>query len=507
MARHRLLASTIIAAAMLIPAAAMAGKADDTLVYASDSEPENVSPYHNNLREGVILSRHAWDTLIYSDPADGKYKPYLATSWTWTDPKTLDLDLRQGVKFHNGDSLTADDVVFTFNYVQTPAAKVVTKQNVDWIKSAEKLGDYKVRIHLKEPFPAALEYLSGPTPIYPAKYFQAVGLEGFAKAPIGSGPYRITAVNTGKGVRLERFDGYFADSPIPKPKIAKLEFRVMPDSESRVAALMTGAIDWTWRVPHDQAMAMKSAPGLSVLSAESMRIGYIGFDSRGTSSAEAPFKDLRVRQAVAMAIDRKSLVDNLVGGGSNVMHAACFPSQTGCDPNAVTKYEYNPRKAKELLAEAGYPQGFKTEIQAYRERDYAEAIMGYLKAVGIDARLNFLKYAAMRENQRAGTVPLVFNTWGSFSVNDASASTGVYFKGGDDDTAKDPEVIKTLTEADATVDPDARKAMYRTALKRISDQLYWLPLFSYSTDYVFTDKLAFQAYPDELPRFYLSSWK
>ncbi|MGU7802484.1 ABC transporter substrate-binding protein, partial [Escherichia coli] len=96
-----------------------------------------------------------------------------------------------------------DDVVFTFNYVQKPESKVVTKQNVDWIKSAEKLDDYKVRIHLKEAFPAALEYLSGPTPIYPAKYFQQVGLEGFSKAPVGSGPYRITAVASGKGVKLE----------------------------------------------------------------------------------------------------------------------------------------------------------------------------------------------------------------------------------------------------------------------------------------------------------------
>ncbi len=183
-------------AASLVAGPAFAGKANDTLVYASDSEPENVSPYHNNLREGVILARNCWDTLIYRNTQTGAYEPMLATSWKWVDDTTLDLVIREGVTFHNGDPLGPEDVAFTFNYVLTPEARTVTRQNVDWMKSTEVTGPHSVRIHLKQPFPAALEYLAGPTPIFPAAYFKKVGLDGFAKAPIGSGPYKITAVET-----------------------------------------------------------------------------------------------------------------------------------------------------------------------------------------------------------------------------------------------------------------------------------------------------------------------
>ncbi|AAZ36547.1 ABC transporter substrate-binding protein, partial [Pseudomonas savastanoi] len=183
---------------------ALAGKADDTLVYASDSEPENISPYHNDLREGVILGRLIWDNLVYRNPDNGEYQPMLATSWKQVDDTTIDFQLREGVKFHNGDPFTADDVVFTLNYVVSPESKVVTVQNVDWIKSAEKLGDYSVRLHLKKPFPPALEYLSNNVPMFPKKYFEEVGMAGFSRKPIGTGPYKVTAIATGEGVKMNR---------------------------------------------------------------------------------------------------------------------------------------------------------------------------------------------------------------------------------------------------------------------------------------------------------------
>ena len=126
---------------------------DDTLTFAFEQEVEALNFYQSTSRDGVILSRLIWDTLIWRDPYTGDYKPLLATSWTWVDNVTIDFELREGVTFHNGETFDADDVVFTFNYFPSPEAKAKSQQTVSWIKGAEKLGDYKVRLHLKNPFP------------------------------------------------------------------------------------------------------------------------------------------------------------------------------------------------------------------------------------------------------------------------------------------------------------------------------------------------------------------
>lgn len=502
--------SCLLASAFILgtlPGSAYADKAKDTLVYASDSEPENISPYHNNLREGIIVARHVFDNLIFRNPDTGKYEPQLATDWTWVDPQTLDLTIRKGVTFHNGDPLTADDVAFTLNMVVSPDSKVVTKQNVNWIKSAEKIGDDKVRIHLVGPFPAAIEYLAGPVVIYPEAYFKKVGLDGFAKAPIGSGPYKVTSVMPGKGVKMEKNTAYWKDSPLGQPKIGKLEFRVIPDPETQVAELMTGGLDWIWRVQADQAKQLGAVPNITVLAAETMRVGFLQLDSQGRAPGSEPLKDPRVRQAIAYAIDRKAMVDNLVRGGARVMNSACFIDQFGCTDKGVPHYDYDPAKAKALLAQAGYADGFSVDLYAYREREYAEAVVGYLGAVGIKAKLNFMKYAALRELARAGKVPIYFQTWGSFSVADASAFTGAWFKGDSDDMAHDGTVSALLKKADTTVETDIRLATYAEALKVIAEKAYLVPLFSYSANYAFTSDLTFTAQPDELPRFYKASWK
>lgn len=486
--------------------AALAGPATDTLTWASDSEPENISAYHNNLREGVVLARHIWDTLLYRDPDTGEYKGMIASDWRWVDDTTLDVTIREGLTFHNGDPLTADDVVFTFNYVQDPDAGIVTRQNTDWIASAEKLGDHEVRIHLDSPFPAAIEYLAGPTPIYPKAYFEEVGLDGFAQAPIGSGPYRVTEIETGRHVVMELFEDYPADSPRATPTIGNLVFRYIPDGETRLAELMTGGVDWLWRVPADQADHLEAVPGIEVTSGETMRIAYLRMDAAGRTGADNPFTHLEVRRAVNHAIDRQAIVDNLIRGGSRVVNTACFPEQFGCHQDVMV-YDYDPDQARALLAEAGYADGFQVDIYAYRERELTEAVIGYLMGVGIRANLQFLQYAALRDLARAGQVAVDNQTWGSFSVNDVSAITTTFFNQDGEDFARDEQVTEWLRTADVTPDATERERLYALALERIAEQAYWAPLYSYSTNYAHIDALNFTPYPDEVPRFYAASWK
>jgi len=180
---------SLLVSAIGFAATAHAGKSTDTLVFASDSEPDNISQYHNNLREGTLIGTLVWDGLVYRDPDTGEYLPSLASGWKMVDDSTIDFDIREGVKFHDGSALTADDVVYTLNLVTKPESKIITLQTVSWIQGAEKLGDYKVRLHMKAPFPHALEYLATAVPIYPKAYIEKVGLDGFAAKPIGTGPY------------------------------------------------------------------------------------------------------------------------------------------------------------------------------------------------------------------------------------------------------------------------------------------------------------------------------
>ena len=501
-----LVAGVLVAGALAAAAPAFAGKKDDTIRFAYDQAPESVDPFFNNVRIGVIIGAQVWDTLVSWDPKTNTYKPNLATSWRQVDDKTLEFELRQGVKFHNGEEFDADSVVYTLNFVADPANKVTTQANVNWIDKATKLDKYKVRLTTKQVFPAAIEYLAGPVVIHPAKYYAEVGPKGMNAKPVGTGPYRVTSYTPGKSITLERNQNYFTGGPKGTPKIGKIDIRFIPDRQTQMAEMLSGGADFIMHVPKDQADQAATVPHLQVVSGETMRIVFIQINTLDNTPTPA-LKDPRVRKAIAHAIDRESIVKNIVGAGSRVLHTQCFPSQFGCTDEGAPRYKYDPALAKKLLAEAGFPNGFDTEIYAYRERNQTEAIINNLQQVGIRAKLNFAQYAAMRDAIRAGKSSLSHQTWGSFSVNDVSASTPVYFGGEADDITRDKEVQTLLQKGNNSVDPKVRQAAYRDALKRIADNAYSVPLWSLPVYYVATKDLNFAAYPDEMTRFWEMTWK
>lgn len=499
------LASTAMLAGVF-GSAALAGKADNTIRFAYDQAPENVDPFFNNVRIGVIIGQHVWDTLIYRDPNTNEYKGQLATAWRQIDDRTLEFDLRQGVKFHNGEEFDADDVVYTMNFISKPENKVVTQANVSWIEKAEKLDKYKVRITTKQPFPAAIEYLSGPVVIHPNEYYEKVGPKGQNDKPVGSGPFKVTNYVPGKSITLEKNADYFKASPKPQPKIAKIDIRFIPDRQTQMAEAISGGVDFIMHVPKDQAEQLEAVPSLQVVSGETMRIVFMQMNTLEGTPAPA-LKDERVRKAIIHAIDREGMVKSIVGAGSRVLNTICFPSQFGCTDEGAAKYAYDPAKSKQLLKEAGFEKGLELDIVAYRERNQTEALIGYLQAVGIKTNLRFLQYAAMREIVAGGKANLTHQTWGSFSVNDVSAATSNYFGFRSEDITRDPQVRDLLTTGDTSVDPQVRKTSYREALKIIADKAYAVPLYSLPVYYVATSDLSFKAYPDEMPRFWEMTWK
>ena len=502
--RAAILVAALLGAA-IGPAAAQ--KAADSLRIVMRDALPNVDPYYNNLRTGVVMHHQAWDALVYRDPATFELKPLLASGWQLPDATTIEFTLRPGVKFHDGSPLTADDVVYTLGISADPASKVSTPANYAWIDRAEKTGELSVRVKLKRPTPAALEYFALVLPIYPKAYRERVGADGYAKAPIGAGPYRITRVEPGVAIDFERFEGYWEGSPKGKPAIAKMSVRFVPDAATEMTELLAGRADWIWNLNPDQLDGVNRMPNLQAVRKESMRIGYLSLDAAGRTGADNPMTKLKVRQAVWHAIDRKAIADKLVTGGSRVPPAPCFPPQFGCDGESGAVYDYDPASAKRLLAEAGYPDGFDVELTSYVLPQWGAAIQNYLQAVGIRAKMNQLQVAAVVQRAKAGELRLYLGSWGSYSINDVSAILPNFFDGGADDYARDADVIAWLAEAGSSNDTEVRKKAYAAAIRRITERAYWLPLHTYVTTYGFAKQLDFTPYADELPRFFLAKWK
>jgi peptide/nickel transport system substrate-binding protein len=501
------MAAAAAAVGLGLPGGAEAQRAADTLRIALRDAVPNIDPYFNSLRTGLVLAHQAWDGLLHRDPDTFQLKPLLATEWTWVNATTLDFTLRQGVNFHDGSAFTAEDVVYTLAVASNPESRVATPSNYAWIDRAEAMGTHKVRVHLKRPTPAALEYFALVIPIYPKAYRERVGAEQYSRAPVGAGPYRITQVETSARVEFERFEDYYRDSPKGRPAIRRLSVRFVPDAATELTELLAQRADWIWNLNPDQFENVNRVPFLQAVRRESMRIGYLSIDAAGRSGANNPLTNVKVRQAIWHAIDRQAMADRLVTGGSRVPLAPCYPGQFGCDQDVGVRYTYDPARARALLAEAGFPNGFETELVSYVLPQWTAAVQNYLQAVGIRARVSQLQVAAAIQRAWAGQAPLYLGSWGSYSINDVSANMPNFFTFGNDDYARDEEVKRLLEEGGSSNDAEVRARAYSAAIKRITEQAYWAPLHTYVTTYGFSRQLNFTAYPDELPRWYLASWK
>ncbi len=488
--------------ALLSPAARAQKSADRLRVVWRDAIAV-IDPYYNTQRTGLVLAIHVWDTLIYRDPETLRLKPLLATSWKYVDDTTLEFTLRPGVTFHDGSPFTADDVAYTVNTVLTDP-RVSVPSNYAFLAGAEAIDDLHVRIKLRRVFPAALEYIAMVLPIWPHHYRERLG-DDYGKAPVGTGPYRVTHVDGVAQIDLVRNDAYF-ESPKGKPAIGALNIRNVADAAAEVAALMNDEADWIWDFPPEQLDPIGRIPSLQTYRSESMRVAYLNLDAAGRSG-DTPLINPLVRRAVMHAIDRPTLARRFMPGGSRVLDAPCFPTQFGCDQAVATKYEYDPARARALLAEAGYAQGFDTQLVGYVQPDWIAAVQEYLAAVGVRAEAVALQVGPAVKRSIEGRNPMEMGSWGSYSINDVSAFLPVFFSFAGQDYARDEAVRRAVDDAGTTVDPDRRRALYADAIRRITAQAYFLPLFTYVKTYASVRTLNFRPFGDELPRFYLSSWR
>lgn len=505
MLTKRLLAAAALT--LMSTSSLIAGKADDTLrVTIRDAVP-NIDPYYNGQGVGLVLQRHIWDTLIYRNTQTGEMEPLLATGWTMVDDLTIDFDLRPGVTFHNGDPFTADDVVYTINTIIDPENKVFNPGSYAHLAGAEKLDDLKVRIKLKTQFPAVYDYLAAYTPIWPKAYRESVGAEEYAKKPVGTGPYKVTKLDGVGELVTERFEDYPEGGAKTKPAIQHVVFRTVAEPTAQMAELIGGKTDWIEDVNADQIDNLSRLPTVQTLQLPVDSLVYLTFNAAGRDNPDSPITNLKVRQAIAHAIDREAMARQFQPGGSKVLNVVCYEKQFACDQSDAAHYDYDPAKAKALLAEAGFADGVSVKLYSYLHPAWAAATQNYLAAVGINAEIGQMQVSALIPMFTKGELPLNLGRWGGGEIGDPSYYTQYFFGGTALDQARDAEVTELVQAAATSTDEAARLEAYRKVFRMISERVYQLPLFTYVKAYGMSKDLDFRGSPDGWARFYEASWK
>lgn len=490
----------------LAPADATAGKRNDTLEFAFQRETDFVDRIHTDSRESATLSSAIYDTLLYQDPATGQATGLLAKSWTWKDDRTIELDLREGVKFHNGDAFDADDVVYTVKFVIDPENKLRQQESAFlFVKDVEKLASHRVRLTLVRPEPVAEFLLAARFLVWPAKHTAAQGHMSHATRPVGTGPYRAREVAPGKGIALQAFDGYFA-GPKPKARIANVSIRIVPDLQTQVAELMAGRLDFAQDMPPDQAENLKLNPQLKVLFGDTIRITFLSLDA-AQRAGDSPLKDERVRRAIAHAIDRDAIANRLIGGGAKALAAQCHPAMNHCVQD-LPKVAYDPALAKKLLADAGQANGVSLTLAASVDlKTVAEAIQGYLTAVGVRTRIETAPLPTWRGNFLKGQSQMSVLGWGGGGIYDVASALPVFFDMGNADYARDQEVADWVKLASSTSDQARRAQVYRQALTRIAERTYTVPLYTNTVNYVMSSEVDYAPTRVDVPVLSQIGWK
>ncbi|MBN9489734.1 MAG: ABC transporter substrate-binding protein [Alphaproteobacteria bacterium] len=497
-----ILSLAILTPGMANPAWAQSG--DRPFRFGVARAVPTLDPFHTTVREATLVAGPLiFDTLIWRDPKSDEFKPQLAQAWQWVDDVTLDITLRTDMNFHDGKKFSADDVVYTIRYALDPASKVAQPSFITWISSIEKVADDRVRIKLVRPFGPALDYLANLIPIMPTGFFE--NSNSAAGTFNGTGPYKLVAYEPGRRAEFELTGEYPSGLPKSDAKLKSITMRVFSDKNAELGEFLSGNLDWIWQFSSDQARRIRSYPNIALSYSPTLRVRFLEMDASGAAGVGA-LKDLRVRRAIAHAINADKIRSVLTEPGTQAIEAVCYPSQVGCQKPAVT-YAYDPAKAKQLLAEAGYANGFTADFYTWSNRTWTEAMAADLAAVGIKTNIKTLDFITMMERRRAGETPLIDNSWGSNSINDASAVLDVFFGRPGYYLYKDDAIADRLDLARQTRDTGQRLELYKNVIDAIAEKAYAVPLFAQSTAYAYNAQFAFEPFSDEIPRFYSYSWK
>jgi len=417
----------------------------------------------------VLTAMH--DALVKPMPGN-LLTPSLAESWKVSpDGRVYEFKLREGLKFHNGDPFTAEDVRWSFH--RAKGARVLQEK----VRDVEIAGPYRVRFHLHEPWPDFMTfygtYATSAGWIAPKKYMEQVGPDGFKKHPVGLGPYKFVSHTPGVELVMEAYEGYWRKMP----SVKRLVYKSVLEATTRAAMLKRGEVDLAYLLDAPQAQDIKKDPSLKL--AFSGGIGTYYLDYFDQWDPKSPWHDRRVRLAASHALDRQALSEAETLGASRP-NGSLIPRKFEF-ALAVDPHPYDPAKARQLLAEAGYPNGFDAG-ELYPWPPYTsmgEAVGGYLGAVGIKVRLRTMEraafYSALASKKLKGLCVCINAVYGNAAsrIAETVPSDGAFAYGGY------PDIDALYKQQSRETDPRKREAQLHQIQRLLHERVRFAPIMDY----------------------------
>lgn len=449
-------------------AAGPAPAAQDTLVVVQEAEPVGLDIMQSSIQTTMSVGYNIHETLLKPTEQAGVL-PGLAEKWEKLDDLTWKFTLVKGATFHNGEPINAAAVKFSFERIMSDALKSPHRGKLTSFKEVKVIDERTFTISLAQPYAPGLYMLAQYLFIVPPGYVQKVGDAEYNLNPVGSGPYKLDKWVKGQEIVMSAYDKYYG----PKPAYKKLIFKGVPEEASRIAALLTGEAHVISGVPVHQRKRIVDS-GKAYLTDQMGSMNYLGLNTY-----EKPFSDVRVRQALNHAVNRPLINKALFNDKAFLCAGPISPRTLGADPG-LKPYTFDPDKAKKLLAEAGYPNGFETRLafSPYmpQVQEQAEAIASDLAKVGVQVKLESFERAVMWDRYKNKQHMMFIYFWDDAPEPDRymyslfhSKSRDYYYKS--------ETVDQLLDKGRSTMDPAARVKVYNELDRFLYQDAPWVYLY------------------------------
>ncbi|MED1949613.1 glutathione ABC transporter substrate-binding protein [Brevibacillus centrosporus] len=437
---------------------AKAPKEGGTLIVARKADATTLDPHFitNNPSANYILGK-VYEGLVSRDK-NMEYQPALATEWKQLDDKTWEFKLRQGVTFHDGTPFNAEAVKKTFDRIFQKDLNSTKAAVFAMVKEVKATDEFTVQFILDYPYAPLLASLVGNDgSIMSPKAIEQYGKE-MSKHPVGTGPFAFESWTPGQEMTLVKNGNYWGN----KAKVDKIVYKVVPEDTTRIAMVEAGEAHIADNLPSADLDRVQSSSSMNLVRANGLGVEWIGFNTK-----KKPFDDVRVRQAIAHAIEKDAIIQGVYNSVGSSAVSALSPKVIGYNPN-LKDYDYDVSKAKALLAEAGFANGFKTSIitDDRKERiNLAEVIQSQLKGIGIDLEIKVMEYGAYLQAAAKGEHEMEIGGWGNATGDGDSVQYSVFHSksfgdAGNHTFYSNPEVDKLIEAARQEQDPAKRNEIY-----------------------------------------------